>query len=77
MLFKKDDQGKNRDWKALEEGAIRDLHQKCKVVIGDIIKQFNYIIIPRPGNDRKLSDLTTPGETIEHDPNQYKSFLTV
>jgi hypothetical protein len=37
-LFKKDESGKNRDWKALEEGAIRDLHQKCKVVIGDIIK---------------------------------------
>jgi hypothetical protein len=33
--------------------------------------------MPKPGADRKLSDLTIPGESIEHDPNQYKRFVTM
>lgn len=29
-IFKKDETGKTRDWKAIEENQIRELHQKCK-----------------------------------------------
>lgn len=48
-LFKKDENGKNRDWKSIEEGQIRDLHVKCKAVMEGIIKQFKFISIPKPG----------------------------
>lgn len=29
-LFKKDEVGKNRNWREIEENKIRELHVKCK-----------------------------------------------
>jgi len=41
--FKKDSTGKNRDFRAMEEGAIKDLFDTCKDAINSVIEEFKYI----------------------------------
>lgn len=45
--FKKDEQQKNRDWRAMEEQQIRDLFAKQKAKLEEVINDFKYIKIPR------------------------------
>lgn len=50
QLFKKDEQGKNRDWRAIDEGQIRDLFAKIKTQMEEVINEFKYIKIPKNTN---------------------------
>ena len=47
LLFKKDEQGKSREWKDIEEGQIRDLWSKSKATMNEVINDFKYIRIPK------------------------------
>ena len=47
-LFKKDDTGtKNREWRDIEEGKIRDIWSKCRATMLDVINDFKYIRLPK------------------------------
>ena len=46
-MFKKDETGKHREWRNLEEQQIRELHQKYKAMMEDVINEFKYIKLPR------------------------------
>ena len=56
-LFKKDEQGRNREWMKIEEHKIRELHAKCKAEMDDVINEFKYIKLPR------TTSATTGSET--------------
>lgn len=45
--FKKDEQGKNREWRDIEEGPIRELWAKCKAALLEVIAEFKYIQLPK------------------------------
>jgi len=45
--FKRDSQGRNRDWPTLEEKQIRELFEQKKKPIDELIQDFKYIRIPR------------------------------
>jgi hypothetical protein len=47
LMFKKEDGIKNRDWRAMEEQQIRDLHAKLKEQLSNVIQEFKYIKIHR------------------------------
>ena len=48
--FKKDSNGKHRNWKDISEEKIRDLHQECYHQFDTIYDNFAYIELPkRPG----------------------------
>lgn len=64
-LFKKDEAGKHRDWKTMEEGEIRELHAKCKLALEDIIKQFKFINIPKPGTRQPIEKMTAGEGTTD------------
>lgn len=42
-LFKKDEGNKNREWRDIEEGKIRDIWAKCKAEMMIVINEFKYI----------------------------------
>ena len=46
-LFNKDDHGKNRDWRTLEENQVRDMWLKVKTQMEDVINEFKYIKLPK------------------------------
>ena len=46
-LFKKDETGKNREWRDIEEGKIRDLWSKTRADMSSIINDFAYIKLSR------------------------------
>jgi hypothetical protein len=48
-LFKKDENGKNREWRDIEENKIRELHQKCKAQMEEVINDFKFIKLPKAG----------------------------
>ena len=45
--FKKDEQGKNREWREIEEPAIRDLWAKVRAQLLDTVQDFKYIRLPK------------------------------
>ena len=45
--FKKDESGKNRDWRNIEEAQIRELHKKFQNQMEEVIAEFKYIKLPR------------------------------
>ena len=46
-LFKKDENGKNREWRDIEEGKIRELWSQYKKVMSDVVNDFKYIRLPK------------------------------
>ena len=42
-LFKKDEGGKNREWRDIEEAKIRDIWGNCRKQMTTVIEQFKYI----------------------------------
>lgn len=44
--FKKDEQGKRRDWKALEEAQIKDVFDASKAKVDQLLAQFRAVIFP-------------------------------
>lgn len=46
-MFKKDENGKNRNWRDIEENQIRELHQKCKSQMEEVINHFKHIMLPK------------------------------
>lgn len=46
-FFKKDDKGKNRDWKNIPEEEIGKLHKECVGQFDSVFDQFRRIEIPR------------------------------
>jgi len=46
-MFKKDEQGRNRDWTKIEESKIRELYTKCKREMEEVIAEFKYIKLPK------------------------------
>lgn len=59
-LFKKDEQDKNRDWRAIEENQIRELWKKCKAETDELFNEFKYVKIPR-GSQALNIHATTDG----------------
>lgn len=61
--FKKDEQGKNREWREIEEPAIRELWAKIRAQLLDIIQDFKYIRLPRAFMTQTIlnSSQITPG----------------
>jgi hypothetical protein len=55
-LFKKDEQDKNRDWRAIEENQIRELWKKCKAQIDELFNEFKYVKIPRAAQQGGTTD---------------------
>ena len=62
--FKKDENGKTREWRSIEggEAAIVELHKKCKRKIDDIIESFMMIkltklVTAEPGDCDLLDDI--------------------
>jgi hypothetical protein len=45
--FKKDEAGKNREWRDIEEGPIRDLWAKCRKQMLEVISDFKFIKLPK------------------------------
>ena len=45
--FKKDENGKNREWRDIEEPKIRELWQKVRANMLEVINEFKYIKLPR------------------------------
>lgn len=45
--FKKDDSGKNREWKDIEEPKIRELWQKVRAQLLEVIASFKYVMLPK------------------------------
>ena len=46
-LFKKDENGKNREWRDIEEGKIRELWSQYKTVMSEVVNDFKYIRLPK------------------------------
>jgi hypothetical protein len=46
-LFKKDETGKNREWRDIEEGKIRELWANIRTEMGALINDFKYIKLQR------------------------------
>lgn len=66
LLFKKDENGKHREWREIEEQKIRDMHAQIKLDMDEIINEFKYIKIPKVGVSepqltRGFSSNPTPG----------------
>lgn len=61
--FKKDENGKNREWTSIEEKDIRELWRKTKEEMEEIINEFKYLKIPRTMNGATTDDLTPLGGT--------------
>lgn len=55
-IFKKDEAGKNRDWRDIEEGKIRDLWSKCRAQMHEVITHFKYICVPKSGLQDALNE---------------------
>jgi hypothetical protein len=47
LLFKKNENGQNREWRDIEEGKIRDIWSKCRAQMAEIIEDFKYIKLPK------------------------------
>jgi hypothetical protein len=45
--FKKDQNGKNREWRDIEEPIIRDIWAKVRAVVLATIDDFKYIRLPK------------------------------
>lgn len=45
--FKKDENGKNREWRDIEEGKIRELWSQVRKDLLALTKEFQYIKISR------------------------------
>ena len=62
-MFKKDEQDKNRDWRAIEENQIRELWRTCKARVDELFHEFKYIKIPRVASQSPADGdtKTTPG----------------
>jgi hypothetical protein len=45
--FKKDENGKSREWRDIEEPKIRELWQKARAQMNEVISNFKYIMIPK------------------------------
>ena len=64
--FKKDDDGKSRDWRQIEENTIKELYDKCKARVEVLLDEFKKIVFPK--NVTRMDalgapeDFETPGE---------------
>lgn len=54
--FKKDEQGKPREWKVIEEGQIREIFERCKKETMVIIESFKYIMLDKGALTNALSE---------------------
>lgn len=55
--FKKDESGKNREWREIEEGRIRDLWSKYRAQMLEMINsEFKYIKLPRAALQEALDE---------------------
>ncbi|CDW88237.1 uncharacterized protein STYLEM_17355 [Stylonychia lemnae] len=64
-LFKKDEAGKNREWRNIEEQKIRELHLKYKALMDDVISDFKYIKLPRAALTGAGDSNSTPGGGLQ------------
>ena len=55
-LFKKDENGKNREWRDIEEGKIRDLWSKCRAQMAEVINEFKYIKLDKHALSKALDE---------------------
>lgn len=46
-LFENDADGKERNWRTMEEQQIREEHQRCKTLTEDIYPELKYVKLPR------------------------------
>jgi len=62
--FKKDDDGKGRNWTEIEENSIKELHDGCKVRVEALLDEFKKIVFPK--NVTRLDNIeedTEEGDT--------------
>ena len=73
--FKKDQNGKNREWREIEEPLIRDIWAKVRAQLLDVVQDFKYIRLPKSiMTEIILNNSThmTPGEIEEEFMNTSK-----
>jgi len=63
-LFKKDETGKNREWRDIEEGKIRDLWAKNRAEMSAIINEFAYIRLSRGALLQALDESSKYGNAL-------------
>lgn len=65
--FKKDSNGKNREWREIEEPLIRDIWAKVRASILVTIEDFKYIRLPKSVMQEfvERASSSTPGEILE------------
>lgn len=65
-LFKKDENGKNREWRDIEEAKIRDIWSKCKAEMMTIINDFKFIKLPKHGLSEALEEFSKIDKSVTH-----------
>jgi len=58
--FKKDNDGKTRDWRAIEEAKIREIWSACRNDMLNVIKEFKYIKMSRTALTEALEESRKP-----------------
>ena len=67
QMFKKDENGKNRDWSAMEDAQIRELWQSCRLYLEEIITDnFKFIPLAKHPLTDNLSNPLLIYVIIEH-----------
>ena len=72
-LFKKDENGKNREWRQIEEGTIREMHTKFKSQMEEVIGEFKYMKLPKAA----LSSTPAPGELSQTPMSGIQRSMTI
>jgi len=76
--FKKDQNGKHREWREIEEPVIRDIWAKVRAQLLEVIQDFKYIRLPKatmsdiiinqsqitPGGDDEFINTSKQGHTL-------------
>lgn len=65
--FKKDEDGKTRNWPDVEEGKIKELFDVCKAQITECLDQFKLVILPKNITSLALCQDNTPDEISRDD----------
>ena len=58
-VFKKDDDGKQRNWPDIEEAKIKEIFDKCKERVIVLLDEFKKISLPKSLTQQESS--STPG----------------
>jgi len=77
--FKKDENGKLREWRAIEEAKINELYQECRQALETTLEQFKRIYFPtgvtrmmeepRGKDDFELTQTPTMEDLLKDDFN--------